>query len=301
MIAQLCATDNGYHDTKVKIENRTWKFNSKVQSTNEDNIEGNFLEYEGEKYRIGVGQEDINICKTQDQVHKICTLAALAQTMQGLETQEFKLVVGLPLMHYRNKGIRETFKEYISRPTIQTVRYNSFKKNIIIKDTLVFAQGGAALYADLNRQTDYKNSLVAILDWGGLTINGFIAEQMQPIPETMFTVNLGTLILNNKIRTAINEKLGFNVQDYEIPYLLKHAPIGVGKIINDVQEQHFSELKKEMLKKNWSLETLKIIGVGGGFLVAGEHTHKHLPAVEVSHDPVYANVKGLYNVGQVVL
>jgi plasmid segregation protein ParM len=296
---QICAIDNGYRDTKVKIIDRTFKYSSKIQNTSEDQVDGIFLECDGMKYRIGIGQDDINIRKTDNNVHKICTLAALAQTMQE-ETQEFKVVVGLPILHYKNKAFREDFRDYIAKPGIQNVRLNSAKKNIVIKDVLVFAQGGAALYSDPGRIEEYKNSLVAVVDWGGLTINGFVAERMNPIPESIFTVNLGMIILYNRIKTALNEKRSMNIQDYEIPYLMNGSDKELQPIIDEVLEEHFAELKKEMLKKNWSIETLNKVGVGGGFLATGSIPQKYLPKLRIDSDPVYANVKGMYNVGRMV-
>src|SRR5690554_2118285 len=112
MNTQICAIDNGYSSTKVFDGKKLFKFNSRVQETSEDISEA--LEMDGKRYKIGKGTEDIELDKTSREIHKICTWAALAQCTE--ETAEYRLVVGLPLMHYLNKEIRGSFKSYILTP-----------------------------------------------------------------------------------------------------------------------------------------------------------------------------------------
>jgi hypothetical protein len=300
MVTQTYAIDNGFHSVKAKTETKQFSFLSRIQITTENKMETDIMEYKGERYKIGVGTDDIDMNKTKKQIHKICALAALHRMIESDNIVVARIAVAMPLSNYKNKQMREEYKEYLVNPQINTVRYNSIEKTIIIKDAIVFAQGGAALYAEPSKTHEYKNSLIGILDWGGLTVNGFIAENMMPISESMFTINLGTIILYNRIKTALNENFGLNVQDYEVPYILKETPTEMKNIIENVQMQIIDELISEMRRKNWSIETIRKVGVGGGFLVLGEMANRSIPKLEVLQDPVYANVKGLYNVAKVV-
>lgn len=295
-IVEVYGVDNGYFNTKVKGE-RSLLFRSRVSETEDDRVTGGMvLEYRGCQYRIGEGTDDIEIRKTDGLVHKLCTLAALAQVSE--DTEEFKIVVGLPLSHYKNRNFREEFREYMMKPIIHNIRWNGEPKAIVINDCLVFPQGAAALYADNPAQ--YKNRLVGIVDMGGLTVNGCIFEDLKPIPESMFTINAGTIILYNSIKSALNESFTLNIQDYEIPYLVNDPPEDYQKIIEDVMEEHFSIIKKEMRRKNWSIETINMLGVGGGILVTKGKAEKYLPNITIARDPLYANAAGLYNVGRMM-
>jgi hypothetical protein len=299
MHPQLCAIDNGFGDTKFKTEDLMSKFKSRVQIATED-LNSSIIEYEGIRYKIGSGQDDIGLQKTRKEIHRLCTIAALSQSMNE-DTKEFRVVVGQPLMQYKNKEAREEFRKYVAMPetTINT-KLNNKPKKIIIRDSIVFAQGAAALYSDTNKLQEYKKGLIAVVDWGSITINGFICEGLNPIPDTMFTENLGITILFDRIKTAINSRLSLNVQDYEIPYLLNSTLREMEVIIREVEDEHFEDIIKVMRKKNWSVETISMLGVGGGFLVVKDIYRKFFGSLEISQNPVYANVIGMFNVGRMI-
>jgi hypothetical protein len=298
MLPQLCAIDNGFGDTKFKTDEIMSKFRSKAQETTDD-ITGQTIEMDGIKYKFGAGQDDIDLQKTHKEVHRICTYAALVQTMKE-DAKEFRLVIGLPLMQYKNEQQRDEFRKYIARPGLIIVRLNGQPKRFIIRDSMVFAQGAAALYSDTGKLPELKKSLNAIIDFGSITVNGLICEGLNPIPESMFTVNLGTMILTSRVTTAINTRHGMNVQDYETPYLFSCSPKHLEQTILETTEGHFEDIIKVMRKKNWSLETLKILGIGGGFLMTKSMTKRYFGNLEIAPNPVYANVLGMYNIGKVV-
>lgn len=284
-MVEIYGIDNGYANTKL-YGNTQIIFPSRIEPTTEDSAT---LEHDGIRYKIGTGTEDIEINKTNSLVHKICTYTAICRATEC--GTSVRLVLGLPLSHYRNKGAREAFKEYICKPSI--VRYNNQLRTISIRQAIVFPQGASALYADHPEQ--YKGRLVAVLDIGGLTINGCIFEDLQPIPESMTTINAGIIILQNKIKSALNERLYLNVQDYEIPHLMQSQEHN--EIIKEVADKHFEGVKAELRKKNWSIETLDMLGVGGGVLTARGALQKHFPRMKVSEEPIFANAKGLYQIG----
>lgn len=296
-----CAIDNGFGDTKYKSEKLMSKFRSQTYQTYDDLNDNSVLDIDGIRYKIGCGQPDIDLQKTRKQTHKVCTIAVLSKLLEQNNNGEFRIALGQPLMQYKNKELREEFKNYIIKPGYHIVKINGIEKRITIKDACVCPQGGASLYTDLKKCEEYKRSLNAIVDWGSMTINGFISEGLNPIPETMFTVNLGTLILFNGIKTALNERLGLNIQDYEIPYLLINTPKQMEPIIHEVEDLHFEQILNEMRKKNWSMETRSIYGVGGGWIVIKDIARRYISNLEIANNPVYANVIGMYNMGKVAV
>ena len=289
---QICAIDNGYFSTKVKTEEKLFKFRSKIQEFNDEQINADTFEIADKIYIVGNGKDTIEIKKIDNEVHRICTIVGLSKLTNDIE--EFKVIVALPMSHYLNRDFREQFKNYLSNPNIIHVKHQNKKKVIIIKDLIVFMQGASALYAHNPEQ--YKNNLVAVLDIGGLTTNGCIFENLKPIPESIFTINSGMLILYNKIKTAINQQNCLNVQDYEIPYIIhQHTDI-----FNQIVSEHVQKVIREMRAHNWSIETLPILGVGGGILELEDIMKQYFPQLQLSQNPIYDNVNGLFNIGKVM-
>ena len=294
------AIDNGYSDTKVKTQSSISSFKSRVEKTTGEILEKNLIEYMGEKYLIGHGKDDISNDKTKGITHKLCTLKALSDLTENQE--EFELILDLPLIHYKNKNFRDEFERYMSTPAVNSVVHGQKYKKLIVRKCTVVPQGIAALYAYDVRQ--YKNKVIAVLDFGGLTIDGCIVENLKPIKDSMFTINAGSIIFENKIKTTLNEKFFLNVQDYEIPSLIENGVPGSVEeskmIIQKVYDEHFSEVIREMRAKNWSLETISILGIGGGVLKFENVVSRYLPRLKQSESPVYDNVIGLYNIGRMV-
>jgi len=269
---QICAIDNGYFSTKVKTEEKLFKFRSKIQEFNDEQINADTFEIADKIYIVGNGKDTIEIKKIDNEVHRICTIVGLSKLTNDIEQ----------------------FKNYLSNPNIIHVKHQNKKKVIIIKDLIVFMQGASALYAHNPEQ--YKNNLVAVLDIGGLTTNGCIFENLKPIPESIFTINSGMLILYNKIKTAINQQNCLNVQDYEIPYIIhQHTDI-----FNQIVSEHVQKVIREMRAHNWSIETLPILGVGGGILELEDIMKQYFPQLQLSQNPIYDNVNGLFNIGKVM-
>lgn len=279
---KIVAIDNGYYATKVLADNQLQSIRSKYLQDDD----GDF-EYQGIKYSFGHGSYNIDHDKTDNELHKLMTYYILSNLTET--TEEFKLVLSLPMLHY--KAQREKFKKYIQGQGLIITHLNGVKKNFIISDVIVFLQGAGALYA--NNPLEYKGKLIGLLDIGGLTAQGAIFEDLKPIRETIFTIDAGGIILNNKIKTRLNEKYGLNLQDYEIPYLTEFD-----KDIERVKEEHFQSIVLEMKKKNWSIDTLPILATGGGS--KDMNVEKHLPKCKLAQKPIYDHVKGLGVIGRMM-
>lgn len=289
---QICAIDNGYYNTKVKTSKDYFMFRSKIQEFNEEQVDADTFEIFNKIYTIGNGKDTVEIKKIDNEIHRVCTIASLGMLTNDIE--EFKVVTALPMGHYLNRDLRDKFKKYLTTPNIVHIKHQDKKKIIIIKDLVVFMQGASALYAHNPEQ--YRNKIVAIIDIGGLTTNGCIFENLKPIPESIFTINSGMIILYNKIKTTINQQFCLNIQDYEIPHIIDQYT----SIVDSVISKHIQEIIREMRTHNWSIETLPILGVGGGVLELESYIKKYFPKLQLSQNPLYDNVVGLFNIGKVI-
>lgn len=289
----ILAIDNGYDDTKVKTNEKIYKFKSKIKKTNGNFQDNNIIEYEGEAYNVGDGTNDFFNDKTQGITHKLCVMRALAENIK--EDISVNLLLDLPLIHYFNKDFRDEFHDYMSK--LDDFKYNKIDKKIKINNCLVIPQGLSALYAyDISQ---YENKMLGIIDIGGKTIDGCIIDNLHPLKESMFTINLGTKILENKVKTALNQRFLLNIQDYQVPYILKNEETSEFKYtIEEVFQEYFNEILQEIIQKNWSVETTDILGIGGGCLLVKDRVDFYLPKFSITNNPVYDNVIGLYNIGR---
>lgn len=289
---RLLCVDNGYGDTKVKTSDRLYKFNSKVQQA--INNEGTVIQFNGVNYQIGLGQDDICMDKSNSIVHQLCLLKAIAENTEDKE--EINLMLDLPLTHYYNVEYRNEFKESVL--TNKTFKYNGKIRSINIVQIEACPQGLSSLYA--NNTDIYKNKIIGIIDIGVLTIDGCVVDNLKPIKETIFSINYGTLILENKIKTALNQEFMLNIQNYKMPYIIQNGLSdieGANIVIQNCIEDYFCNIKREMMAKNWSLETLNILGIGGGCILLNDMLSIHFKYIP-SQNPIYDNVLGLWKIGE---
>jgi plasmid segregation protein ParM len=120
----------------------------------------------------------------------------------------------------------------------------------------------------------------------------------------MFTINLGTIILFNKLKRVLNSKYTTNIQEYEIPNIIKNGLNINGsqhdskKIIEDILLEHCKQIKAECRKYNWNIDTLEILITGGGALVLDGYLQQVFPQSHIADDPVFSNCKGFYSIGE---
>lgn len=298
---ELAAIDNGYWATKVFSRSKVFNFRSKFEKAN-DTLNNNTMsfQYADENYLVGEGatMSNVEYDKTSNELHKICTYAALASLSNFLGT-EFNIVVGYPLNIYSSN--KEAFAEYLKTSDFIETELNGEMKVFRVNDCLVFPQGAGVLYVNPER---YKNKVIAIMDIGGLTVNGCIFDNLNLIRESIFTENLGTIILQNKVKKALDKRYSLNIQEYELPWIIKNGyrqeEEGSKKIIDEVLMSHVEEIRKVARINNWNIDNLEILLAGGGSLLLEDYLERTFPTIFMSDDPVNDNAKGFFNIGRMM-
>ena len=107
------------------------------------------VEYEGKFYEIGSTHKEYQMDKVWDEDYYILTLAALAKELKGrgLCNASVILAVGLPIKWLGEQG--EAFRKYLLRNKEVTFRCNDTRFHVKIEGVEVYAQGFAAVAADL--------------------------------------------------------------------------------------------------------------------------------------------------------
>ena len=300
----LVAIDNGYKDTKVycKINGKEYKFkfDSKYEEANDDLNSNNtwHFTYNGKDYLVGEGASISNLDydKVNNELHKICTYAALSK-ISNFIGYEFDLVVGYPLTICSSEKSR--FIEYLKpvEDIVETV-FEGEDKKFKINNITVLPQCVGSIYA--GDTTSYKNKLFGILDIGSKTINGCIMNNLNVERKSIFTEELGIHILYNRIKKEF-AKQGIALQDFQIPYVVDNGLPGVDnakEIVKKEFKKHFGDIKTVMVKNNWDIDHMEIMVIGGGRIVMTDEIKgfRHLIS-SPDNDPVYSNARGFHKVG----
>lgn len=264
--------NNGYFATKVKTSSKEFMFESKVTKAL-DKYDANLV-LDGAMYKVGSGNNDLELDKTISFTQKACISYAINQSTRD---DEVRVMSALPINAYSNVTAREQYKEWLLSLDH-------------VKECEVYPEGAAATLSDLSW---YKNKLVCLIDIGGLTANCMIFDGGNLVPGTAFSCQLGVIILENRLRMALQQTDLVNIPDYQIKYLVDKP-----QCMNTIRE-YFKELKQELKKMNYPTD-IQYRFTGGGavkysVLFKGNFRNSYL-----SQDAVWENVRGLYLLSEVL-
>lgn len=263
--------NNGYFATKVKTHTKEFQFESKVSKAL-DKYNANLTLGE-ELYKVGSGNNDLELDKTTSFTQQACVLYAIQRSTLD---KEVRVMSALPINTYSNLRARENYKEWL----LCMDR---------IKECEVYPEGAAATLSDI---TWYNNRLVCLADIGGLTINFMIFDNGKLVPGTAFSCQLGAIILENRIRIALQQKGLVNIPDYQIKYLLNTNEV------SQILEEYIDEIQLELRKMNYPSK-LEYRFTGGGALKFKALFKESFNAY-IHEEAVWENVRGLYLLSQVV-
>lgn len=273
----IISINNGYWATKVITSKERFIFDSKAELA-ADEYTNTFI-VDGNKYKVGEGRRDIGLDKSANVIQLACISKALSKSTYD----EYKIITSLPANIYINKDERKNYTN-----NIKTL-------NPKIKDVKIYMEGAAAQLADLEW---YKEKLVVLIDIGGLTINIMIFEDGKLVSGTQDTFNLGTIILDNKIRAALTSAMCDNYTDYQIPYLFNSDDQKIKKVIAEEIEKHFEEIDQAIKKKGYPSRIQQRF-TGGGALRLKKYIMDVLHGY-IGKDPVWENAQGQFMLGSVV-
>ena len=266
-MAFICI-NNGYANTKVKFKNREFMFKSATREAAYE-YDTDIVDVNGKRLVVGEGEVDVDLNKTSSETQIACIKHAL--NLSGL--REANVITAMPVNSYLNKTAREEYKLM-------------FKQSGIVNEVIVYMEGMAAVLSDY---AWYKNKLVCLLDIGGLTINAMLVDNGNLVDGTAFSMQLGTIILDNRIRKALEQNSLCNVPSYQIKYLTNsHEAM-------NVLREYVKEIKQNLKKANYPT-SIEYRLTGGGSLQYQVFLKAQFNAY-LSQDAIWENVRGLSIVG----
>ncbi|MBZ9622942.1 ParM/StbA family protein [Clostridium sp. FP2] len=301
----IVGVDNGYYGTKISTKDKSIYLRSKYEKSNDILNKDNtyLLHYNNTDYIVGAGAElsSIDYDKTADEMYKIITYAGLSILSDFVGT-DFYLVGSYPLSIYNQN--KDHFASYLKGTGVFETKLNEEPKKFNIVKSITFPQGVSHAY---NQPKLFQNQMRGILDFGGLTINCCVLSDMNIVPGTGFTENLGSIILENEIKKKLDTKFNLNIKDYELPSIIKNGIKVNGvlmttscDIIKSTINEHMNKIKKAMRSNNWNVESLDLFATGGSSLDYSSQLKSTFPQIAISDDCINDGSKGLLVVGNLI-
>lgn len=311
--SKLISIDPGKYATKAVALNRNNKmekvyFRTKIFRLN-NNIEleaqgKSFnVNLEGENYIIGDQGEEIDYTVDKANInHKLATYTAATQLLE--DCKAIKLVIGCPTSIYRNKNLRDEYKNYIWNNGRVRVVVNDKSYSFLIENVLVLPEGSGIVYT---KPELFKDKRVAVIDLGGLNMNFTIYDNLVPQPSSMFTINHGYAEIETKLTNELNSMYGTSFTSNDIQNIVRQGGVKVrgtvdpksSNVIDSIIEQYMVKLIQETRKNNFNLDMMDVVFVGGTSLLIHDKILHHLPHATIMNNALWANVEGFYKIGAI--
>ncbi len=243
------------------------------------------IEVDGKTYKVGNGARGTGAALETDKatdVHKICTLTAIATLASRNETDEIHVAVGLPAKEWANVSKRMDFKDYIlpKGECKVTIKRDSLsapvEKTFVIKSRYVYPESIGALFMDQTIANITPTTITGVLDIGNLNLNATLWQGTELLQDKSLTAELGGAILiqelSQEITTniaACDELITANIlksDDKCIPNngnLTDEQVAASRELINRVLKAHAEKIKRCCQARNWSLDVTNIVAIGG--------------------------------------
>jgi plasmid segregation protein ParM len=294
-MVRYIAIDSGKFATKVAEYNAekecTKKFSLRTKVAEgdfrDDSIEARtvVVEIDGTVYKIGNGARgagvELETSKKSD-VHRLCTLTAIAMLASSNETDEINVAVGLPAKDWASVSKRMDYKDYIlpeGEVSISVKKDSSspvVKKTFVIKNRFVYPESIGALFMDETIGDISFSSITGVLDIGNLNLNATLWQGTELLQDKSTTSELGGAILIQEIAQEISTNIT-TCDELIVANILKNGLDSLPSDINLSPEQkeecrtligrvlreHAEKVKRCCHQRNWSLDMTKIIAIGG--------------------------------------
>lgn len=324
---RFIAVDSGKYATKVAYydteedKGKTFKFKTKIGDGdfNDDALETNtmIVGYEGKVYKIGNAAPNEAALETTkaSEIHKICTLAAIAMCVSQDGVDEVHAAIGMPVKEWENVEKRMEYKNYIlpdGEITITVMRNNEqdpIEKHFKIISKHVYPESQGALF--LNKVAPLTNGTVAVMDFGNLNINCTCWNHRELDRQYSLTDELGGNILISGLSQELSAAFSRCDETYvakvlrqpkENRFLKPNRPNPEietlsREIIDNYLINHVKMIRRKCDAKHWSLDFMDLVFIGGtSGLLRNEINEIFGNTSYIPPHPELANVSGFLRV-----
>ena len=303
-----------------------FKFRTKVSdgNFNDDALEPSTMvvEYGGKVYKVGRGalhEAELSTNK-MDELHRICTLAAIAGVCSENEVDEVHAAIGVPVKEWEIVEKREQYKKFmLPDDDVIEIRMmsNTCKEPVVKRFKIVSrhaypeSQGAIFLKNVVRARNAMSSSNVGVVDIGNLNINLTLWDNAVLDQNASMTGELGGNILisglSQKLSAVFSRCSEATVASvlrmpYEARKLkpMKPNPELEEKshhIISDHLLEHVTAIKRKCDVLQWDYDFMPMVFIGGtSTLLEREIREVFGEDAYVPNNPEYANVAGFLRV-----
>ena len=322
------AVDCGKYNTKVSAymeepnKRSKFKFRTKyMPGTFDDDMfdRGTYIVQidDGEVFKVGNDariEPELTTSK-KDEIHRICTMSAIAFALGEGDHGLVNVVIGIPLSLANIPSERLAYKEYIlgAKGTTHTVKIKTSPNGPIMTSTFrfdteyVYPEGLGVIYEYPAR----LGGTTAIIDIGNLNINNTYANAFTIVNESCFTDELGGKVLITGLAQELTSELGARVDDNLAASTLVRGSRDIKKrcltpnngdkelmeksraIIDNFLLDHVRAIKKKCDTRHWPLAFMNVVCIGGtSNLLRKELAEVFGENTFIPENPEYVNADG---------
>lgn len=324
---RFIAVDSGKYATKVAVYDKEkesvkmFKLRTKIGAGNfkDDALEASTIiaEYNGKVYKVGNGalqEAELNTSKASE-VHKICTLAAIAMCTSSNEVDEVHAAIGIPVKEWENVEKRLEYKNYILPDEEVCIKVmtksglDPVEKRFRIVSKHVYPESQGALF--LKHVVPFNSGSVAVMDLGNLNINCTCWNNRELDRQYSLTDELGGNILISGLSQELSAAFSRCDENYvaKVLRLPKNERMlkpnrpnpeieeESKKMINEYLLNHVKMIKRKCDAKRWSLDFMELVFIGGTSSLLKDEIHEIFgEEAYIPEHPEYANVAGFLRV-----
>lgn len=311
------SVDSGKYATKALMEfkNKTYTliFRTKMQEVFDFG-----LEIQGDSYKVGyAGKEyivgdivpenrsDFNLSK-ESLIHKLSIYIAIVQLMKKsnlyFQNVELHLAVNVPINMYKNRKLKESFKEFVENKNKDIyIRINDKTHIFSISDVTICFEGMGLVYTDT---MEYSKHSSAIIDIGGLNTTYCTFNGIQPDLNSMIVSPLGINNLKTKLEQELVEKYNLIVSANDLEEIIKKGYFSYmgqidaksREIVEEIKQNHLEEVLNYAKQHGYTFSQDKILFSGGGSLLLQKEINSSFPNAKIVINPQFANVKSFLEI-----
>lgn len=254
------------------------------------------VEYEGKKYSVGDpdgSTSDSNSKK--DMVHKVVTLTAIAMAVDNGDS--VKVAIGCPLSVFSDREARDDYLDYILPKGQVEITVDGKAKKFYIAYRQCYAESFGAMYLFADR---FRNSVVGIVDIGGLNINCSYFNNKKLVGDSCFTDKYGMNHILGKVRSKLNQVLDAQFKMFEVEHFV-HGEFScddamrerIEGIVSDEYDKDLEAIEKACKENSWNVGFCSLIFIGGTSQVLKDRIQERYgERAFIPDDSEYVNAEG---------
>lgn len=273
--------DLGNNFVKVVSGNTNYSFPAMVKTGFDEFSEAEryHIVYDDVDYSVGIGNYNLLRTKYFSLPYKILFLTALAKITKGnTKTNDYNVVISLPVDEFKNKELRKKIKETVLSWGTEQITVDGVTRNINIQNFAVFCEG-SIISIDLDT---FKEKDVIIVDIGGYTWDFIGFKNLKK--QNSSTENKGIITLKDNLYQNFKNKYFTSLGEEEKEEFFKSVILGTTYMLNgkEIDLKEYRALVENYIidifnkiNRTFDMNNKEILFIGGGSLELKKYIEKY--------------------------